>query len=315
MSEITEGKYKGLDTTYQNTIINQGGTPVSSKLIFTSESSTNNVQLFDACNIDWSGYKIGDTYIKYTGDLIENLGNVAGISNISVDENNNSLTADGVQYTLTIDDNGVLRFQNYSEITLSGVTSSKSFEYKSGSQTFTVSATPSKNCIVTNRWEDDSTGNSYSANATISASVTSFGDTSYTLTVKETDKNATKTATVNVNYNQIEFCVFGSTNNNLTISGTYQTKPSQYIQSNNFTHYNKKLYTIGATSFSLTLSSINDNEYLYLLIPSNIANHFYVGGSNMAEESSDKGSAIFYGDKNYKLYKCGDSPGNTSVKN
>ena len=202
---------------------------LGSKIVNNNEQDQNT--LIDAFNIDWSGYKIGDDSIKYTGDLINKLneGNIGsgGGTNVTVDENNNSFSADGVQYTLTIDTNGILRFQNYSAITLSNVTSAKSFEYNSGAHTFTVSATPSKNCTVTDRWEDSSAGNSYSANATISASVTSFNDTSYTLTVKETDKNATKTATVNVNYNQIEFCVFGSTNDNLTISGTYQTKPSQ----------------------------------------------------------------------------------------
>ena len=97
-------------------------------MIFTSENSAGDTPLlFDAFNIDWSGYKIGETPITYTGDLIENLGNVIGdgsgdVVNVSVDDEHNSFTVGDVQYTLTIDENGVLRFENYSELKVNSKT-------------------------------------------------------------------------------------------------------------------------------------------------------------------------------------------------
>lgn len=325
------GKFKGID----NPVISNSGTKVSSKMIFTSENSAGDTPLlFDAFNIDWSGYKIGETPITYTGDLIENLGNVIGdgsgdVVNVSVDDEHNSFTVGDVQYTLKIDENGVLYFENYSELKVNSKTPDYTDTLEYGQTNVTggltsVSVTCNKaftgefsssNVTVSNNNISGytlSAATNYTVNytdnssKTISATLTETANTSHTIPV---------TIKINKPTVQVEFCVFGSTDDNFTISGTYQTKPSQFIQSNNIQHFYKKLYNDTSTSFSLTLSNIASNEYLYLLIPANITNHFYVGGSNLAEESSEQGTAKFYGDKNYKLYKCGDSPGNTSVKN
>lgn len=68
-------KYIGFSEAEKAKFIAQGGTKVSSKLIFTSESSDSDVTLFDAVNIDWKGYKIGDTELSYSGDIISYITN------------------------------------------------------------------------------------------------------------------------------------------------------------------------------------------------------------------------------------------------
>lgn len=68
-------KYIGFSEEEKNKFISQEGTKVSSKLIFTSETEDNDVTLFDAVNIDWKGYKIGDTELSYSGDIISYITN------------------------------------------------------------------------------------------------------------------------------------------------------------------------------------------------------------------------------------------------
>ena len=69
-------KYTGISEEAKNNFINQAGTKVSSKLIFTSENETGeNVTLFDAINVNWEGYELGNDFenggkLTYSGDLI-----------------------------------------------------------------------------------------------------------------------------------------------------------------------------------------------------------------------------------------------------
>ena len=139
------------------------------------------------------------TGIKQVNGKIVEVTDDEGGSNIEVDQNNNIITVSGTQYTLSMID-GKLGLYPYTAINLTNVTSAQHFERDSGNKTITLSAKPTKKCTVTNRWEDDAAGTTYNAGVTISAPVpiTNNSTPTYDLTVKEMDKNATKTASVNV---------------------------------------------------------------------------------------------------------------------
>lgn len=129
----------------------------------------------------------------------------SALDNINIDapvtgvaDEGNSLMINDTEYTLSLNSDKKLLFTVYTKISYTNCTDAQHFEYNSGYQSFTVSAKPTKNCIVTNQWEDDNGGMSYNANVAISANVSVSNNTSglFNLIIKETDKGATKEAIV-----------------------------------------------------------------------------------------------------------------------
>ena len=140
---------------------------------------------------------------QITIDEVEGL--QSALDNINIDtpvigvaDEGNSLMINGTEYTLSLNSDKKLLFTVYTKISYTNCTSAQHFEYNSGDKSFTVSAKPTKNCIVTNRWEDDNAGTTYNANVPISANVSVSNNASglFNLIIKETDKGATKEAIV-----------------------------------------------------------------------------------------------------------------------
>ena len=140
---------------------------------------------------------------QITIDEVEGL--QSALDNINIDapvtgvaDEGNSLMINGTEYTLSLNSDKKLLFTVYTKISYTDCTESKHFEYNSGDNSFTVSVKPTKNCIVTNRWEDDKAGTSYNANVVISANVSVSNNTSglFNLIIKENDRGATKEAIV-----------------------------------------------------------------------------------------------------------------------
>lgn len=69
------GKYEGLSNQDKQNIVSQGGTPISSKIIFASENVNSDTRLVDAVNIDWQGYKLGNDAIDNTHNVVSYMNN------------------------------------------------------------------------------------------------------------------------------------------------------------------------------------------------------------------------------------------------
>lgn len=69
------GKYDGLSNNDKQNIVKQGGTPISSKIIFASENVNSDTRLVDAVNIDWQGYKLGNDAINNTYAVVSYMNN------------------------------------------------------------------------------------------------------------------------------------------------------------------------------------------------------------------------------------------------
>lgn len=231
---------------------------------------------------------------------------------IGISDENNTLTINGTKYSLSFNENGKLEFIQYTPITLTNVTSNKNFEYNSGAHTFTLSAKTSKNCTVTDRWEDSSQGGSYSANATISAEVTSFGNTSYTLTVKETDsQGGTYSKTVNINYNMYAYwsTVYDTITDDLSTLDL--TDESRHKGATSTNGYPSKIY--------FTQSDWGTGKYIYFLIKGTTSHSFVMGtgtgDGTMAGGIVNMGTKTRYGNINYTLYRSDAiQTGNCNVK-
>lgn len=204
--------------------------------------------------------------------------------NISVDENNyincyididttnnnNKLTIGTTDYFLTLSNDGKLSFSKYTPIDLTNITSSKTFEYNSGAQTFMVSAKPTKECTIVDKWENDneSSNITYTANSTISASVTSYYSTSYTLTVKETDSNhATKSATVNVNYTTYSYWCGVSVNDTITSIDTLTRSTTLNTGKPDRIYFNNSMFN-------------GESAYIYFAIKSSVSTFYFTTGTN-----------------------------------
>lgn len=316
---IENGKYKGLTTERKTQIVNQSGTKVSSKLIFTNEPN-DDVTLFDAANIDWSGYKIGETDIHYTGDLIENLGNVivnGQGTNVTVDENNNSFNADGVQYTLTIDENGVLRFSNYTALQLKTKTNDYTDTLEYGQTNVTggltnVSVTCNKAFTGAFSSNDVTVSNNQISNFTLTATTNytvNYNDNSVktisaTLTEVENTSN-TLSVTIKVNKPNVKYkyaYILSDTEidlNNINInSWTKSSLCDGYPSSSNKISVNisgtdKYVYVMFLNSQNF---DVNDNTFVYQssmsfsggMIETNKTYNFYSGKSYTIWRTTNK---------------------------
>ena len=315
MSEITEGKYKGLDTTYQTNIVNQGGTPVSSKLIFTSESSSNNVRLFDACNIDWTGYKVGDRYITYTGDLIDMIGEGGGPSGGgggSYIEGSGGITVGGKQYKIIISATGNdNEFEiSLGETTLSTLSLTCSLEnynkelneITSVNQSLTFTGSISDFVSGSGyKWDHESNYTTMSSNTAITYSMTktisdnSTGNVQKTLYVNVPGQSTLqKTSTFNYNTNLLRYSIGYSTSPDLDFSN-FNIKT--FKSGSNYTNNGKTLVYMGTSLGSSSIignKSTNDgyysglgdsNKYIYIIAPDGSVNPaylYYTSGSSTA---------------------------------
>lgn len=316
MSEITEGKYKGLDTTYQTNIVSQGGTPVSSKLIFTSESPSNNVRLFDACNIDWTGYKIGDTYITYTGDLIDMIGEGGGPSGGgggSYIEGSGGITIGGKQYKIIISPTGNNNEFEISlgETTLSSLSltcSPSNYEKELNeinnvdlSVSFTGSISDFINGSVY-KWDHESNYTSMSSNVSITYTTSktisdnSTGSISKTLYVNVPGQGTIqKSSTFNYKTNLLRYSIGYSTSPDIDFTN-FNIKT--FKSGSNYTNNGKTLVYMGTSLGSSSIignkstnnggyySGLGDsNKYIYIIVPDesvNPTNLYYTSGSSTA---------------------------------
>lgn len=253
-----------------------------------------------------------------------NAGNNISIDNntincyIGIDSNINKLSISGTQYSLTIDENGKLGFTQYTPINLTNITSAQHFEHDSGSHTITLSAKPTKNCVVTNKWENDEAGLSYTAESTISTSVIVSNNTEsrFDLTVKELDNNATKTAEVNIKYDMfVPYATLYSENDNETV-----TSFNHKFESAEWPNWNIKDATITSSShIEGTHPDNNRMMYFYFLIPNGqydaeyIRNHFFRNGSAIGGGFVYRNQCTVYSNnKKYYLYRTSDKY-NTSI--
>ena len=189
---------------------------------------------------------------------------------IDTTNNNNKLTIGTTDYFLTLSNDGKLSFSKYTPIDLTNITSTKTFEYNSGAQTFMVSAKPTKECTVADKWENDneSSNITYSAKSTISASVTSYYSTSYTLTVKETDSNhATKSATVNVNYTTYSYWCGVSVNDTITSIDTLTRSTTLNTGKPDRIYFNNSMFN-------------GESAYIYFAIKSSVSTFYFTTGTN-----------------------------------
>ena len=184
-----------------------------------------------------------------------------------VADEGNSLMINDTEYTLSLNSDKKLLFTVYTKISYTDCTESKHFEYNCGDKSFTVSAKPTKNCMVINRWEDDNEGTSYYANVAISANVSVSNNTSglFNLIIKETDKGATKEAIVTYAFDYYD---------------SWQCVTDELITSSNindkFNLFERKniLNTKGYTSkYDFTVSG---EKYVYILIKKSSAT-FIIG--------------------------------------
>ena len=314
MSEITEGKYKGLDTTYQTNIVGQGGTPVSSKLIFTSESPSNNVRLFDACNIDWTGYKVGDTYITYTGDLIDMIGEGGGVSGGggSYVAGSGGITVSGKQYKIIITPSGEHEFEiSLGETTLSSLSltcSPSNYEKELNeinNVDLSLSFTGSISDFVSGseyKWDHESNYTSMSSNVSITYTTSktisdnSTGSFSKTLYVNVPGQGTIqKSSTLNYKTNLLRYSIGYSTDGDMDFS-SFNIKT--FKSGSNYTKNGKTLVYMGTSLGSSSIignkstnnggyyTGLGDSEkYIYIIVPDgsiNPANLYYTSGSTTA---------------------------------
>lgn len=253
---------------------------------------------------------------QVNGKIIEVTDNEGG-SNIEVDQNNNTISVSGTEYTLSMT-NGKLGLYPYTAINLTNVTSTQHFERDSGNKTVTLSAKPTKNCTVTNRWEDNSAGTTYNAGVAISASVTITNNSTptYDLTVKETDNNGTKTATVKAYYDIYSAYIFASNNSNLSqVITSRQTRPQASVAVTD----GKYITSSSAIDLSTTINIGSTAQFIYIVVPTNWTSSrspYY--GSNFPETTRPEniGSATFYtNNTNYTVIRSNDPiPGNITVE-
>ena len=324
MAEITEGKYKGLDESKKTEIINQGGTLVGAPIIRSSESAFS----LNAPDINWSGYKIHvdeeDVPITYTGDLIEIL-NSGGISsnnssvNVSVDENDNSITIGNTTYVLMFDENtGKLSLSKdvYDAISLRDTTSdiSQSCEYKSSplanSTTIALHTTASKPVATFTPWTASSnasvgsttfSGLTYSATGEYGPVQNGTSTVTYTWSFSATEvqqgshSQSSASKTVTVKYTFDKYAYWCGVNTELVTNGNGLTKSSS-------------LHTPTPNRIYFTDSQFNGTaKYIYFAIKGTGNHVFYItSGTNDTQVAGGIvkiGTIQEYSDVNYTLYR------------
>ncbi len=254
---------------------------------------------------------------QVNGKIVEVTDNEGG-SNIEVDQNNNIITVSGTQYTLSMTD-GKLGLYPYTAINLTNVTSAQHFERDSGNKTVTLSAKPTKNCTVIDRWEDDEAGTTYNAGVAISAPVTITNNSTptYDLIVKEMDKNATKTASVRVYYDIYSAYIFASNNSNLSqVITSTQTRPQASVAVTD----GKYITSSSAIDLSTTINIGSTAQFIYIVVPTDwVGTRSPYYGSNFPEatraENINTNITFYTNNKNYTVIRSNDPlPGNITVE-
>lgn len=311
MAKITEGKYKGLTQERKEEIAGQGGTLVGAPIIRSSESAFS----LNAPDIYWEGYKIGETSITYTGDLIEllNDGNIGTGTNVTVDESYNTINADGTQYTLSIDENGVLRIKGYDALIVQNKTPDYTDTLEYGQTNITggltsVSVTCNKAFTGSFSSSDVNVTNNNISGFTLSAS------TNYTV-----NYNDTTTKIINTTLTEVE-----NTSHTIPVTITIK-KPSvkykyAYIISDNeidlntinINNWTKSVLCDGypSTSNKISVNISGSDKYVYVMFLD--AQNFNINDNTFVYQStmSFSGGMIdtektfnYYTNKTYKIWR------------
>lgn len=300
---------------------------VSSYIRMGSKITTNNNEdkymLLDAFNINWSGYKIGDDDITYTGDLINKLneGNIGsgGGTNVTVDENDNSITIGNTTYVLMFDENtGKLSLSKdvYDAISLKNTTSdiSQSCEYKSSplanSTTIDLHTTATKSVASFTPWAASSnasvgnttfSGLTYSATGEYGPIQNGTSTVTYTWSFSATEvqqgshSQSSASKTVTVKYTFDKYAYWCGVNTELVTNGNGLTKSSS-------------LHTPTPNRIYFNDSQFNGiAKYIYFAIKETGNHVFYItSGTNDTQVAGgivEIGTIQEYGNVDYTLYR------------
>lgn len=224
---------------------------------------------------------------------------------IGVNSINNTLTISGTQYSLILDSNGKLGFEQYTPMSLTS-SGGGSFEVDStaSSSNLTFKCTANNN-IVTATWSGSETV-STSGNTT-QITVTQNGNDTITRTCLVSDGKTSAQKTITLQFNKYKVWCFQTTNANFNVTVDSSKKPNNLPT---------RFYENISSSEPTINSQSGGSGFIYILMPSNWQSKQFYFGSGFPESRNkvQENIKLYTTDTNYTLYRSLNSLGNVTFK-